>query len=119
MRPLLFLLSLALPVATAQAAQPYFPKFARVQQDAQLRPCAAPDYPKASRRNEETGSTTLRYALSPTGTVIDVTVVKSSGFRDLDKAAINGLNKCKFTPANVAGKPVRASMLVKYRWDLE
>ena len=119
MRPLVLLVSLALPLTLAQAAQPYTPKFARVQQDAQLVTCASPDYPQASRRNDETGSTTIRYAVSPAGKVIDMTVIKSSGFRYLDKASINALGKCQFTPASVAGKPVQAIMLAHYHWDLE
>lgn len=118
MRPLGFLVLFALPFSLVQAA-PYSPRFARVQQDAQPVPCALPEYPKAARRGEETGSTTIRYAITPAGKVADMTVVKSSGFRALDRASLAALEKCRFTPASVAGKPVQATMLTQYHWGLE
>lgn len=119
MRPLILVVLFALPFAMAQAAPAYAPRFARVQQDAQLTPCVLPDYPKSSQRKEETGSTTIRYAISPAGKAYNVTVLKSSGFRDLDKAAIAAMGKCQFTPASIAGTPVQAIMLAQYHWGLE
>ncbi|MES2116818.1 MAG: energy transducer TonB [Pseudomonadota bacterium] len=119
MRSLAVVATLALLFPLAQAAPPSSLKFARVQHDAQLISCAKPDYPKFSQRAEETGSTTLRYAVSAAGTVIDPKVVRSSGFRDLDRAAIAVLGTCHFRPATIDGKPVQAFMLAQYDWDLE
>jgi protein TonB len=118
MRQLICLVSLVLPLAAAQAA-PYSPKFARVQTDVQLVPCGLPEYPKASQRGEETGNTTIRYAVSPAGKATDITIIKSSGYRDLDKASISSLGKCRFTPASVAGKPVQANLVAEYHWGLK
>lgn len=119
MRPLIFFVSFALPFAIAEASPTFSPRFARVQQDAQSIPCALPEYPKSSRRNKETGSTTIRYAISPAGEAYNVTVLQSSGFRDLDRAAIAAMGKCRFKPASIAGKPVQAIMLAQYHWGLE
>ncbi|MES2297734.1 MAG: energy transducer TonB [Pseudomonadota bacterium] len=119
MRRLLLILPLALSITLAQAAPSYVPKFARVQQDVLLNPCAKPEYPKASRRNEETGSTTIRFAAAPSGAVTDLTVIIKSGYRDLDKAAVAALKLCRFTPAMVGGKPVQAIMLAQYDWGFD
>eukprot|EP01030_Chromulinospumella_sphaerica_P011108 gene11108-10909_t len=53
--------------------------------------CAKPEYPKSSLRNEETGVTTVSFLIGVDGSVMESKVTKSSGFRDLDKAAQNAL----------------------------
>jgi protein TonB len=81
--------------------------------------CAKPEWPKASLRNEETGTVTLRFMIAVDGRVVSSEVVKSSGFRDLDKAAQNGISKCRFKPTMIDGKPEQASMQMQYVWTLE
>ncbi|XLZ70136.1 energy transducer TonB [Massilia sp. SR12] len=81
--------------------------------------CAKPEWPKSSLRNEETGVVTLSFLISADGRVGDSKVVKSSGFRDLDKAAVNGISKCKFKPATVDGKPQETWQQMQYVWTLE
>jgi protein TonB len=106
----------------AAAAKPYAPKFARLERDAELlgfELCTKPEYPKSSLRNEETGVTTVRFTVAPTGRVIDATVVRSSGFRDLDKAAQGPLARCRFRPASIDGIPVQGTALIQYAWRLD
>jgi protein TonB len=81
--------------------------------------CAKPEWPKASLRNEETGTVTLRFLIAVDGRVVESQVVKSSGFRDLDKAAQNGIGKCRFKPGMTDGKPEQAWMQMQYVWTLE
>jgi protein TonB len=81
--------------------------------------CAKPEWPKSSLRNEETGTVTLSFLISADGRVGDSKVVKSSGFRDLDKAAVAGISKCKFKPATVDGKPQETWQQMQYVWTLE
>ena len=81
--------------------------------------CAKPEWPKSSLRNEETGTVTLSFLIGVDGRVADSKIVKSSGFRDLDKAAVNGIGKCKFKPTMVDGKPEQAWMSMQYVWTLE
>ena len=81
--------------------------------------CAKPEWPKASLRNEETGTVTLSFLISTDGKVTDSKVVKSSGFRDLDKAAQAGIGKCKFKPPMVDGKPEQAWHTMQYVWQLD
>jgi protein TonB len=81
--------------------------------------CAKPEWPKSSLRNEETGTVTLSFLIAADGRVADSKVVKSSGFRDLDKAAVNGISKCRFKPGLTDGKPTEAWMQMQYVWTLE
>jgi protein TonB len=81
--------------------------------------CAKPDYPKSSLRNEETGTSTMSFLIGVDGHVVEAKVQKSSGFRDLDKAAINALSKCTFKPGTVDGKPEQSWAPVQYVWTLD
>jgi len=54
------------------------------------------------------------------GRVKDSRIEKSSGFRDLDKAAVAGLTACpKFRAGTENGKPVEAWARVAYEWKIE
>lgn len=92
---------------------------ARVAAVADFSTCAKPEWPKASLRNEETGTVTLSFLIGVDGRVTDSKVLKSSGFRDLDKAAVSGISKCKFKPGLTDGKPEQAWMQMQYVWILE
>jgi protein TonB len=81
--------------------------------------CAKPEWPKSSLRNEETGTVTLSFLIGADGHVTDSKLVKSSGFRELDKAAVAGISKCKFKPATVDGKPEPGWQQMQYVWTLE
>ncbi|PWF49302.1 energy transducer TonB [Massilia glaciei] len=78
-----------------------------------------PVYPKASLRNEETGTTSLQMLVAANGVVIDTKVFSSSGFRALDKAALAGLATCKFRPATINRKPVQGYGYMSFKWTLE
>jgi protein TonB len=81
--------------------------------------CAKPEYPKASVRNEETGTVTVSFLIGVDGKMKDSKVTKSSGFRDLDKAAQTAIGKCPFKAAMVDGKPVETWHPVQYIWTLD
>jgi protein TonB len=81
--------------------------------------CARPEYPRSSQRNEETGTTTLQFLIGTDGGVKESKLQKSSGFRDLDRAAQAALSKCRFKPAVVDGQPKEGWTAVQYVWTLE
>jgi protein TonB len=81
--------------------------------------CAKPEYPKSSQRNEETGTVMLQFLIGADGSVKGSQITKSSGFRDLDKAALVALGKCRFKPATENGQPVESWKPVQYVWNLE
>jgi len=120
-RSLAIAFALLLP-ALAQAEQPYVPKFARVEQRAELLDfglfCTKPEYPKASLRNEEQGRTTIRLTVAPTGRV-SAAIEKSSGFRDLDNATLRAMQSCFLRPASINGAPVQDVVKLQYVWTLQ
>ena len=73
----------------------------------------APRYPPRSIRAGDEGQVLLRVLVDANGNPIDVTIERSSGHRELDRAAREQvLAKWKFHPAQRAGVPVPAYALV-------
>lgn len=108
------------PVPDAPPAPPAKPAGpARTAAVADFNTCSKPEYPKSSLRNEETGVSTVSFLIGADGGVKDSKVTKSSGFRDLDKAAQVALGKCRFKPATENGAPVESWQPVQYVWTLE
>jgi protein TonB len=81
--------------------------------------CARPEYPKNSLRNEETGVTQLQFLIGADGAVKESKLSKSSGFRDLDRAAQNALSRCRFKPGMANGVAQESWTNVQYVWTLE
>jgi protein TonB len=81
--------------------------------------CSKPEYPKSSLRNEETGVSTILFKIAADGSVQGASIQKSSGFRDLDKAAMAALSKCRFKAATENGQAVESSQPVQYVWTLD
>lgn len=81
--------------------------------------CSKPDYPRNAQRNEEEGTVTLQFLIGVDGRVMDSKVAKSSGFRDLDRAAQRGLGQCRFKPGMVNGQPQQSWSTVQYVWKLD
>jgi protein TonB len=104
------------PAPPAAAPAPAGPS--RVNAVVDFSTCAQPEYPKAAARNEETGTTTLSFLIGVDGRVVDAKMQKSSGSRELDRAAQSALSKCKFKPAMVDGKPAETWSPVAYVWQL-
>lgn len=80
--------------------------------------CAVPKYPRSALIKEAEGIVTLSYLIGPDGSVLESKVLRSSGNADLDEAARGSLEKCKFNPAIVDGKPVEAWTKMQYKWTL-
>ncbi|MEO7495359.1 MAG: TonB family protein [Massilia sp.] len=90
----------------------------RIAAVADFSTCARPEYPKEARRYEHTGRVTLGFLISKGGTVVDAKVIKSSGYAELDGAALTGISKCRFRPASENGVPAEAWMQMQYVWVL-
>ncbi|MFA9217299.1 MAG: TonB family protein [Sphingomonadaceae bacterium] len=80
--------------------------------------CSKPDYPKSALRNGDTGTVTLALLVGTDGRVADSRVEKSSGFRELDRAAQVGLGLCKFKPGTQDGVPYQSWTRMQYVWSL-
>jgi protein TonB len=81
--------------------------------------CAAPVYPKPSLMNEETGTVLLGFLVSADGKVSESKIEKSSGFKGLDKAALNALSLCKFKPGTKDGKAETTWTKISFDWKLD
>ena len=86
---------------------------------AQAGECSVPNYPAASARNGDSGTVGLALLIAPDGHVADSKVTGTSGFRELDRAAIAALSLCKFKPATTNGVPESAWGKIAYVWTLE
>jgi protein TonB len=76
------------------------------------------EYPKASLMNEEEGSVTMSFLVSADGQVVDSKLDKTSGFKNLDKAAMKSLSACKFKPGTKDGAPAQTWTKIDYVWKL-
>lgn len=81
--------------------------------------CESPKYPKSALINEETGTVTMGFLVTPDGKVVESKVEKSSGSKSLDKAALSALSLCKFKPGTKDGKPDQLWVKVDFVWKLE
>ena len=76
------------------------------------------EYPKASLMNEEQGDVTMAFLVGADGNVVDSKIEKSSGYKNLDKAAIKALSACKFKPGTKDGAVAQTWTKVDYSWKL-
>ena len=81
--------------------------------------CALPDYPARSVRNAESGTVTLALLIGASGKVSEAKVQRSSGFKELDRAALAALSMCKFKPATTNGVAEPAWGQIAYVWSLD
>jgi protein TonB len=79
---------------------------------------AKPAYPASSIRAGEEGDTALRVFVNARGYVETVELHRSSGFKNLDRAAIDTVRNWCFTPARTEEKPVGAWVLVPVEFRL-
>jgi protein TonB len=76
------------------------------------------EYPKASLMNEEQGDVKMAFLVAADGGVVESKLEKSSGFKNLDKAALKALSACKFKPGTKDGAVAQTWTKVDYSWKL-
>lgn len=81
--------------------------------------CTAPEYPRASLRNEEQGTIIAKLVIGSNGHVTDIAIEKSSGFTALDKATVQAWSICQFNPALRDGAPLQSETRMQYVWRLD
>ena len=77
-----------------------------------------PDYPKGARQRGEQGDVVLEIRVNAEGTVEDVKIAISSGFGELDAAAIKAARMAKFSPARSGHDPVASTARLKLSFKL-
>ena len=78
-----------------------------------------PDYPKGARQRGEQGDVILEIRVNAEGTVDDVRVATSSGFAELDEAAVKAAKAAKFSPARSGREPVASTARLKLQFKLK
>lgn len=78
-----------------------------------------PTYPEEARRNGKEGRVILNVDVTPEGTALGVRIKRSSGYRILDYAARDAVQRWRFIPAQRGLITVSASILVPVEFQLK
>ena len=78
-----------------------------------------PDYPKGARQRGEQGDVVLEIRVNAEGTVDGVKVAVSSGFAELDEAAIKAARAARFSPARSGHDAVASTARLKLQFKLK
>ena len=103
----------------AANAPPVAPRQARLDAPPKPRRNIRPDYPKGARQRGEQGDVVLEIRVNAEGKVDDVKVATSSGFAELDEAAIWAARAAKFSPARSGHDPVASTARLKLQFKLK
>jgi protein TonB len=76
-------------------------------------------YPEEARRRGEQGAVTVRFTVEPSGRVVDVSVVRSSGSPRLDAAAEAMLRGAVLPPFDPSMRQAPQTATVQIRYSLE
>jgi TonB family protein len=75
-------------------------------------------YPITAQQNNRLGTSVILIAITEEGKVNQTLVKKSSGWKDLDKAAENYCKDLIFIPAKYNGEPIECSMKLEVKFNL-
>ncbi|MBP2638343.1 MAG: hypothetical protein H6Q72_4250 [Firmicutes bacterium] len=78
-----------------------------------------PVYPSEARLNHWEGRVIVRVLVDASGHVADARVAQSSGYAELDQAAVEGVYRWRYKPAYRAGRPVSESRNALVNFDLD
>ena len=95
------------------------PHQAQIDAPPQPRQTIRPVYPKGSQRRGEQGVVELEIDVEADGTVVAVSVARSSGFPDLDEAAVKAMRRAVFRPARAGSEAVRSTVRQKLEFRLK
>jgi protein TonB len=78
-----------------------------------------PTYPESARRAGIEGTSLLRFEVTEGGVVSKITVEKSAGHEELDRAAIAAVQKWRFEPARRGAQAVAVWVTLPVRFELK
>src|SRR6185312_3325424 len=76
-------------------------------------------YPPMALREEQEGTVTLDLTIAPDGSVSDARVIKSSGYPQLDAAALIGVGSWRYKPQFKGGQAVAYHWRVAVKFKLQ
>lgn len=114
----------AAPTETAQSISP-----SHIEKEASSAATFAPEpmpsssnpkpvYPQLARRRGQEGLVQLLANVDEKGTLVHLTVAKSSGFTLLDEAALAAVRKWRFKPGEIGGKASPGTLVVPIEFRL-
>ena len=95
------------------------PKQAKVDAPPSPKRAIRPDYPRGARLRKEEGDVVLEIHVAASGEVSEVRVVGSSGFAELDEAAVKAAKAARFTPAKSGRDAVASVARLKLTFKLK
>lgn len=107
------------PVAASAPAPVVAPRQARVDAPPRPRKSIKPDYPKGARLRGEQGDVQLEIEVTASGAVGEVKVVSSSGYQELDEAAVKAVKAAHFTPAKRGRQSVSSTAKITLTFKLK
>jgi protein TonB len=78
-----------------------------------------PTYPESARRAGIEGTSLLRFEITEQGMVSRVTVERSAGYQDLDRAAVAAIQHWRFEPARRGNQAVAVWVTLPIRFELK
>ncbi len=78
----------------------------------------APKYPESARRAGIEGDVIIKVLVDVDGSILDARIFLSSGFEELDNAALEASMKAKFEPATQLGRPVKVWVSIPIKFKL-
>lgn len=105
--------------AKAVSAPPAAPRQARLDAPPKPKRNIKPDYPKGARQRGEQGDVVVEIRVNAEGAVDEVKVAESSGFPELDEAAVRAARAAKFSPARSGRDAVASTARLKLQFKLK
>ena len=107
------------PLQEVAPSAPLAPRQAKVDAPPRPRQNIKPDYPKSARERGEQGDVMLEISVDGKGVVDGEVVVSSSGFAELDEAAVRAARRARFSPAKAGGRSVASRARLKLEFKLK
>ncbi|MGQ0502655.1 MAG: energy transducer TonB [Panacagrimonas sp.] len=109
------------PVEPVAAPEPIAPKAVvrtspKIDLKGSPRACREPEYPAASERLGESGTSGISLLIGVEGKVEQSRIDASSGFVRLDEAAVKAFTRCKFSVGTRDGVPEPSWFSIRYKW---
>ena len=82
-------------------------------------PCKRPAWSREAIERQMTGTVTMKFLVDTDGTVLEKEIVKSSGHKMQDKAALEATARCKLAVAPADVQLKKEWVLLQYVWTLE
>jgi uncharacterized protein len=81
--------------------------------------CEQPAWPKGAAKRGDKGQVKLKYRVDTDGKILEATVWQSSGFAELDEAAVKALRGCQYTSPTKLGRTGPVWAWMGFNWATE